>query len=276
MCSPPSSYVISPRNRPGVVETSLALAGTENFRSLAGLPAHGGRRIAEHLLLRSDQLHQLNAEGWATLERLGLKTVCDLRSEVERQRVPNRLPVGIRQLALEVAGDIRAGPRIASVLAEDPSMAGAERMMRQIYASLPGMLAPHLAKLFRLFENGQAPVLIHCAAGKDRTGFTVAVLLHAFGVQREAILADYRRSARRLADLGEARCAEITRAVLQMSGGKPCAEAVINAMLDAREDYLGAAYQRVARDYGSLDSYIERHAGLDAAALTRLRERWLV
>ncbi|WP_313053528.1 tyrosine-protein phosphatase [Pseudomonas lopnurensis] len=254
---------------------SLVLAGTENFRSLAGLPAHGGRRIAEHLLLRSDQLHQLDAEGWATLERLGVKAICDLRSEAERQRVPNRLPAGIRQLALEVAGDIRVGPRISSMLAEDPSVAGAERMMRQIYESLPGMLAPHLGNLFGLFMNDQVPVLIHCAAGKDRTGFTVAVLLHAFGVPRESILADYRRSARRLADLGEVRRAEMSLAVHEMSGGRPCTEAVIDTVLDARDDYMDAAWRRVDRDYGSLDGYLERHAGLDSAAMARLRERWL-
>src|SRR5690606_18118000 len=90
------------------VPMNLQLAGTDNFRSLKGLPAHDGRRIAEHTLLRSDQLHMLAAEGWETLRTLGVKTVCDLRSEGERQRTPNNLPVELEQLALEVTGDMRA------------------------------------------------------------------------------------------------------------------------------------------------------------------------
>lgn len=185
---------------------TLHLSGTDNFRSLIGMPTASGQRIAGHAILRSDQLHQLDENAWLTLKKLGVKTVCDLRSLGERERYPNRLPeYGLRQLILEVIADVRADPGFVEQLAENPSAENAENMMLDIYRRFPAMLAPHLPALFGLFESGDVPVLIHCAAGKDRTGFAVAMLLHGFGVSQADIIADYQRSGRRFADLDPVR-----------------------------------------------------------------------
>lgn len=254
---------------------TLHLSGTDNFRSLKGMPTSSGQWIAEHALLRSDQLHQLDAGAWRTLERLGVKTVCDLRSAGERQRYPNRLPEqGPRQLVLEVIADVRAEPGFVERLAENPSVENAENMMLDIYRRFPSMLAPHLPALFGLFESGDVPVLIHCAAGKDRTGFAVAMLLHAFGVSQADIIDDYRLSGRRFADLDALRQEAMAHGVFRLAK-QPVSELAMDAVLDARPAYLMAAFDAIQRQYGSVNRYLQEHAGLDEDGLRKLRARWL-
>src|SRR5690606_41978689 len=120
-------------------------------------------------------------------------------------------------------------------------LAGAEAMMFEVYRRLPGMLAPHLPKLFGLFETGKVPVLVHCAAGKDRTGFAVAVILHALGVARKVIVADYQLSARRMVDASNVR-RELMSTLVSNMIGKPCpVEAVESIMVDSLA-YLHTAY----------------------------------
>ncbi|WP_110946885.1 tyrosine-protein phosphatase [Pseudomonas bohemica] len=254
---------------------TLRLSGTDNFRSLMGMPTASGQRIAGHAVLRSDQLHQLDESAWLTLKELGVKTVCDLRSLGERERYPNRLPEhGLRQLILEVIADVRADPGFVERLAEDPSAENAENMMLDIYRRFPAMLAPHLAALFGLFESGDVPVLIHCAAGKDRTGFAVAMLLHGLGVSQADILSDYQRSGRRFADLDPVRQEAMAHGVFRLAR-QSVSEAAMDTVLDARPSYLLAAFESIHRQYGSIDEYLQAHAGLDRTALARLRARWL-
>jgi protein-tyrosine phosphatase len=252
------------------------LTGTDNFRSLHGLPAHGGRRITGHAVLRSGQLHELNETDWVVLRTLGVKTVCDLRSDHERQHRPSRLPPddGPQQLSMAIISDVRGDAGFAQMLRERPDAEGGEAMMLAIYRDLPQALAPHLQRLFGLFESGEVPVLIHCAAGKDRTGFAVAVLLHALGASRETIMADYLLSSPGPDAVSNTRREALRELVVNMVG-RPCGDAMIEAILDARAEYLQAAFDSVEQQHGSMDAYIEAHAGLDADALQRLRDRWL-
>lgn len=230
------------------------LSGTSNFRSLAGLPTEDGRRIAGHVVLRSDRLDRLQPADWEVLASLGVKTVCDLRTASERNRFPNSLPEhGMRQIPIELIGDVRSNPELV-----EP----------------PEALAPHLSTLFRLFREDEVPVLVHCVVGKDRTGFTVAVILHALGVADEAVMADYLLSARirETAD-GERRAA--TARIIRRITERDATEEMIDAILDARPEYLRAALDAVNGRYGSMQGYLEARAGLDEEALAELRERWL-
>ncbi|WP_408600715.1 tyrosine-protein phosphatase [Pseudomonas sp. PLMAX] len=258
------------------VQEDLRLQGADNFRSLKGIPSHCGRRIGGDVLLRADQLHGLTAEDWQALQRLGLKTVCDLRSTGERERYPNRMPdSAIHELHLEVIGDVRADPRLALMLAANPVEEGARGMMLEVYRLLPGMLAPRLPALFELFLAGKGSVLIHCTAGKDRTGIAVMLLLHALGVEPEHIMTDYLRSARRFNQLSAERQQAMSHAVSRMVG-QPVSEAAFDAVVDARPEYLNAAYAVIEAQYGGLDRYLQRFSGLSNAGLQALRDTLLV
>ncbi len=253
----------------------LHLPGVDNFRSLAGMPALCGRRIAGHSLLRSDQLHRLTPSSWQVLQRLGLKAVCDLRSAGERECYPSGLAAaGLQHLHLTIGADLRGDSAIAAMLAENPAVEGAQGMMLEVYRRLPGLLAGHMPALFSLFAAPKPSVLIHCAAGKDRTGVAVALVLHALGVEPEQIMADYLRSARRFSQLDALRQEAMHTAVSRMVG-QPVSEAAINIVLDARPEYLNAAYAVLEAEYGGLERYLLRFSGLDSRGLEALRNRLL-
>ncbi|NMF96399.1 tyrosine-protein phosphatase [Aromatoleum toluolicum] len=251
------------------------LSGTSNFRSLAGLPTADGRRIAGHVVLRSDQLDRLKPADWGVLASLGVKTVCDLRTASERNRFPNRLPEhGMRQIPIELVGDVRSNPELVEPLRRRHGAEGAVEMMKQMYRQFPEALAPHLATLFGLFREDEVPVLVHCVVGKDRTGFTVAVILRALGVADEVVMADYLLSARIRQIADEERRAATARIIRRVTE-RDVTDDMVDAILDARPEYLNAALDAVRERYGSMEGYLKARAGLDERALAELRERWL-
>jgi protein-tyrosine phosphatase len=253
------------------------LEGAHNFRSLRGLRMGDGRRIAGHTLLRSDHLGRLTPADWQRLQQLGLKTICDLRGANERRHLPNSVPAGvIRELHFDMTADVRLNPQYlaaARTPGEGSELQRAEAMMLAIYQSLPDALAPHLRALFQLLEQGEAPVLVHCTVGKDRTGFVMAVLLHALGATQDDIVTEYLRTLDSPLLADPARKAGVKRALVHAVGA--CSDEMLDVILDVRPAFLQAALARVVAGWGSLDGYLHQEAGFDRERLLRLRDRYL-
>lgn len=253
----------------------LRLAGATNFRSLGGLPAAGGRRIRPHALMRADRLTGLTHDDWHWLAGTGLATICDLRSAAERAEHPNRVPpqLRLRELHCDVRNDLRADPTLVRLLVDDPTPRGAERVMVEIYRRFPSCMGDTLATVVERLLAGGAPLLVHCSAGKDRTGFVIALLLHALGVPEALIRRDYLASrAWPGADSHRASLAARLGAVI------PPQElpAAVDAVLDVRDAYLDAALGALLAEFGSVKRYLEAAAGVDAARIDRLRNDLLV
>ncbi|MEZ5235220.1 MAG: tyrosine-protein phosphatase [Acidimicrobiales bacterium] len=178
----------------------LELDGTANCRELGGLPLHGGGSTRSGVLLRSDALHDLTDADVALLTGTwGVRHVIDLRAAGERaERGRGRLAAaGVCYSELEVFSDAvlaerRAAHAGAGTLTESDSMADAYRFFLEVGA------AAFVTALARLAEPDGAPAIVHCAAGKDRTGVLVALLLDVAGVRPEAIVEDYAATAHRL------------------------------------------------------------------------------
>lgn len=253
---------------------TIILSATANFRSLGGLPAADGRRIRPHALMRAQRLCSLVDDDWHALGRTGLATVCDLRSTVERAEHPDAIPprLSVREIHCEVRNDLRADATLGTLLAIDPTARGAEQIMIEIYRRFPETMRDTLATITGVLIDGGAPLLVHCSAGKDRTGFVMAMLLHALGVAEAAIRADY------LASQGWPG-AEVHREPLEayLRGGVARNElrAAVDAMLGVRDAYLDAALGSIVEVYGSVDLYLESGVGLDATRRDLLRERLL-
>jgi protein-tyrosine phosphatase len=249
---------------------ALRLAGATNFRSLGGLPAAGGRRIRPHALMRADRLAALTADDWRTLAASGIATICDLRSDAERAEHPNRVPpqLALRELHCDIRNDLRADPALARLLVEDPTARGAERVMIEIYRRFPAYMGGTLATLVDRLIAGGAPLLVHCSAGKDRTGFVVAMLLHALEVPEPLIRQDYLASRTWPG-------ADSHRASLEARLGAFIAPqelpGAVDTVLDVREVYLEAAMDTLRAEFGSVLRYLEAAAGVDATRLDRLR-----
>ena len=128
--------------------------------------------------------------------------------------------------------------------------------------------APHLAPLIDAILAVDGAVLIHCSAGKDRTGFVSAVLLAALGVERAGIMADLASRGRRTE-----RVAEATRRLVRAQVGKISLDA-LEALLDLDEAYLDTSFKAIAEQYGDLASYMQA-AGVGPDKITPLRARLL-
>jgi len=181
----------------------IELDGADNVRDLGGLPLRNGGWTQPGVLVRSDGLDALTeADVRVLVEDLGLRHVIDLRSAGERaDRGRGRLGSSdVVYTELEVIDDTvmdeRRRERFAALEAgSDPSV-----VMAQGYAQLLEMgSAAFSTALERLTEDASGvPALVHCSAGKDRTGVLVALLLDAVGVTREAIVADYAATQARM------------------------------------------------------------------------------
>lgn len=257
---------------------SLLLEGAPNFRDFGGHPTVDGRRVRSGQLYRSELLLGLTPRDLDTLAALDIALVCDLRTPGERARLNNEWPSTkpAQILALDVEAEMSAvqpdrwGKRLA-----DPSFSAekAHEALAENYRRMPGSFARDLRALFQhLTENPGRPILVHCAAGKDRTGFVVAMLLWALGVSRQSILADYLETNRRYSveRLVNARTRFLPDLELT-----PTVHAALRVLASVHQDFLEAALDAVNTEFGSIDAYLEQACALTAQRRDRLHEALL-
>ena len=245
----------------------------DNFRDYGDYASSAGRRVAAGRLFRSG--HHARASD-ADLERLGglgLAAVVDLRRPSERREQPSRRPSGFAAQVIESDVDDGAeAPHITFLRNADLTEESGRRFMIEIYRALP-FEAAHLdlfGRYFRALGEAGGPVLIHCAAGKDRTG-TLAALTHALlGVHRDDMVEDYLLTNAAV-DL-ERRAPGIARQLEAMTGRKASHAAVV-AFLGVDPAFLETALAEIVARHGSVDAYLEQALGVDAALRDRIGER---
>jgi len=193
--------------------TPLSPEGTHNFRDIGGLPAGARGRTRAGVLYRSDALSGLTPRGLEQLAASDIEVVIDFRTDMERQMGPDILPatrpprvVQLGVLEGAMAGMAQEVLRSTST-AHDPE--AASRAIEAALAQIPSLpdlyvsMLQHGASAFadtaRTVAESDGAVLVHCTAGKDRTGVAIALILEAVGVERAAIVEDYASSERNLA-----------------------------------------------------------------------------
>lgn len=164
-------------------EIGTAIAGLPNFRDVGGLPTSDGGRTRFRTLYRSHSPSGLGPEGMAALGALGLRSVLDLRDDVELEQSP---------YGLDDPAILRVG---VQVLGNKPVPADQAGLYVHMIESCGAAFTQAVRAIARV---GSRPVLVHCAVGKDRTGVTVGLALSAAGVTDEAIVTDFLRSNRGL------------------------------------------------------------------------------
>lgn len=254
-------------------DSVLRLSGAPNFRDLGGIRA-GHSRVRRGLVYRSEDLSRLSAADLELARALGVRLIFDLRAESERAVRPSLWPAdpAIERVFADVLVDLRAGHSdLGRLLAEQFDETGARRMMLQTYRMLPAAMLPKLPGLFQRLAAGCLPALVHCTAGKDRTGFICALLLHALGAGYDDIEADY-LATRDCLDLDDLalRSHAMALKVVGLSFSRPMLD-VINGV-DA--GYLAASWSAIDAQYGSVARYLQR-AGVSDEVREALRERLL-
>lgn len=233
------------------LETRLVrLEGAYNFRDLGGYPAADGRRVKRGRLFRSADLSGLTDADLDFLAGLPVRTVIDFRRPSEILEAPDRMPASAAEA---VRLPITAGD--PSLLAA-PDRCTATRWMEDVYRVLARDNQEVFGRFLALLaEAGRSPVLFHCAAGKDRTGFAAMLLLFALGVDRETILTDYLLSNPGLGDRYAGWAAEHPH---------------LQPLVVVAPSYLEAVFAVIDEEFGGPRSYLTRHLYADIEALRRL------
>lgn len=254
----------------------LHLTGGCNFRDLGGYTAAGGRKVRRGLVYRSGVLTYLTAADHRVVAPLGIRTIVDLRREDEIAAEPTAWigPVRIvtSQLAESIASMQRTAPWENSTTADE-----ARTWMIDSYSSMQDWLTQPLRGIFEMLLDDRGPLLFHCAAGKDRTGFCAAIVLGLVGVEEETILYDYALTDTAVDLLAFTRVHRAARMGLT-DGEQPfgkMAPDVRDALMRADPAYLKSALESLTDNYGSIDGYARAALGLGDAEIAAIRQRLL-
>jgi protein-tyrosine phosphatase len=261
----------------------LRLSGVWNLRDVGGLTTPGGATVRTGRFLRSGQLSWLDDAGGKMLQDTGITDVADLRSPHELERYgPDRVPDGIVVHNLpfpDIDGAEGEAPheeayrRVVREGTTDEELPAAEaKFMKQEYRRFARLQGAQRAvqRLISLLGEGK-PVLAHCFAGKDRTGFAVAVVLATLGVDREAIMDDYMRSNDAVPELRDLMLEMLeSRTDISDEARELAQRRLSTNVLGVRREYLSAALETIDEDYGSLDGYL-RAAGVEPRDIEAMR-----
>jgi protein-tyrosine phosphatase len=243
-----------------------------NFRDFGGYDTRDGRRVRWGRLYRSGSLTQLTDPDRSRIGALGIRAVCDLRRLDERSRHPDpEFGPGVTHLCWDEPGE--ASPLRGESFSQSVGGAEARAAMVWMYAQMPVTLVTRVRGMFAgLLQGPGAPMILHCTAGKDRTGFAAALLLSALDVPRSVIFEDYVLTNRavdlrvQLLEAGQAGLGVTVSAEPILALPREAQDAVLAA--DA--DYLGAAFAALEAAYGSVDAYLSTVIGVDDDARGRL------
>lgn len=247
------------------------LHGADNFRDFGGFFGADGRRVRSGMLFRSNKLSVLTPEDCAKLDAMGIAAIFDLRLEGERLADPTCWSREGCEVHTFEPGRKR---RLVDMALEYPlTEDGVLNLMHDFYAKMPHTMGHVFGAIIRRLAEGHLPCIIHCAAGKDRTGVCCALVLAALGVGRDDIVTDYVRTGtyRERFPQGDAdRAKVVTGAITDLRGYPPQAIALIRT---AAASYIEAALDSAEARHGSLEAYLAEGLGLENHVIEALRAR---
>jgi protein-tyrosine phosphatase len=253
----------------------LAFEGIDNFRDYGDYATTAGRTIKPGRLFRSAHHGAATDADLARMAGLGIAHVVDLRRPSERERQPSRRPAAFGAKVIENnEGDQEEAPHVAFLRQTDLTEGEVHAFMLNYYDNAP-FEARHLDLFSRYFQAvaaGDGPVLIHCAAGKDRTGILAALTHHVLGVHDDDVIEDYLLT--NIAARIEARTPMAAEMMRETFGREPSVAAV-RALLGVDAAYLDKAFVAIKAQYGDLDAYLTRAVGLDGDMRDRVRHNLL-
>ncbi|MEU6661411.1 tyrosine-protein phosphatase [Streptomyces sp. NPDC046821] len=252
-----------------------------NLRDLGGTALSDGRVVRSGLALRSGQLDRLDPAADPAFATLGVRTIVDFRTNAERASYPDRVPDGVQVLVADALADkiaqTGAAPAAAQLKAilSDPALAEerlgggrAESLFADTYRALVSTRSARAAYrtlLTELADPDAGPVLFHCTAGKDRTGWGATVVLTLLGAGQETLEAEYLSVN---AAVREAFASLVEGFTAQ--GGDP---EIALALIGVRPSYLRAAQDEVTERYGDFATYVRDGLGVTDEAVERIRQR---
>jgi protein-tyrosine phosphatase len=259
-----------------VSATRIAIPGTTNVRDLGGLPTTTGGRIRKGVLFRSEVLALPGAskayavwddENAEACRALGLQTIVDLRSEAESARTPSawRDATGATVLAFPISegGEGTDTNYMRELLNGTRARFDADDLAAFYCLCLDRRAATFAGAVRVIADAERLPVLVHCSAGKDRTGLLIALVLEVLGVPRESVLEDYT-----LTGALRPNRVEVFAPMLEAAGVSPDDA---RALFETPRAAMETALTYLDRTWGSTENYLADAGGLESAVLQTLR-----
>ncbi|WP_282695906.1 tyrosine-protein phosphatase [Streptomyces sp. CC208A] len=253
------------------------LTEVRNFRDVGGLPTTDGRAVRPGTLFRSGHLAAATESDAAFLSGLGLHTVFDFRNAADAKvEGPDVELPGVRNVNIPLS-DPADGKEFWRMVHEGDlgtlrDLLGEGRAAARMASSYRRMVVERTAEHSRVLHSlaeDSVPALMHCAAGKDRAGLSIAVTLLALDVERGAIEADYVKSG------APHRRYRVRRSSTAPDGTAPEVMELLSPLFDARVEYLRAAFDTIDTTWGSVDTYLTEGLRLAPATRERLKDRLL-
>ncbi|MFS4488503.1 tyrosine-protein phosphatase [Dietzia kunjamensis] len=255
-------------DRDGFVVSDVRLTSVHNFRDVAG-PGYALRpsgSMARGLVYRSTTL-AVGDDDLAVLEKLGVSTVVDLRTGAEIDKQPDVVPAGAEYLPIDVLG----GHTSAATLSAS-GLAGAEEARREMAATYERfVVGDHERRAFGRAVHALAvssgPAIVHCTAGKDRTGWVSALVQLVAGVREEDVIADYLLTQEMSADF-------VSSIRTYVQAELPDKLEAIEVLIGVEEANLRRSLDALAREFGDARRYLVEGAGVEEAAVDELSARF--
>jgi protein-tyrosine phosphatase len=250
------------------------LEGVANFRDIGGYSTGNGHKIKSGVIFRSGELSGLTPSDQKAIAPLNIRYEVDLRTDAERSANPSNWGKKAPELISVSVGTPRDGSTLNATvrrLSEVKDPAEAKKRMQQTTASLAIDGAADIGKVLGELARTNGTALIHCTAGKDRTGVTVAVLMTLLGASREDVTHEYMRSNESVeAQLRRQKAREQAgKDVNGISGVDP---AVLKTMMGTDSSYMESMFREIDAKYGSFDGYTRDGLKLTAAQIAQLRK----
>jgi protein-tyrosine phosphatase len=249
----------------------VALEGAKNFRDFGGYATEDGHHVRWGLFYRADDLGELTDADLTRIRELGIRLVCDFRSNEEKAEHPDRLPAADPPEVLELPIlDDSFSPAAfrEKITSGDLGDLDLRQLLIEGNRLFATRYAPQYALMFeRLQDARNLPAVVHCTAGKDRTGFAAAVVLRTLGVPEETVFEDFLLTNHYTAD-------EIERTlwIIRLASLFRTDPERVRPALGVERAYLEAAFDAIEENYGSFDAYRRGPLGLDDAETAAFRQ----
>ena len=238
----------------------IALEGASNFRDLGGYQGLDGRQLQWRKLYRSAHLAHLTQDDLNQLKALGVSRSADFRGLGESAHLAYDWPQ-LNRHALTVEPTVVQRAQSMIEKGQDLTASDTVELMHDTYRSFVNIYSARFADFFTLLQRNDDPLVFHCTAGKDRTGWAAALLLTALGVDEEQIMDDYLLTN------------QYFKRPAQMYG--QLSEEALDALWRVQPSYLMASVDVVRAQHGSVDRYLSQVLGIDGTARERLAELYL-
>ncbi len=250
----------------------IHLKGAGNFRDIGGLAGEQGRLLKRGLLYRSDDLSALTQKDVARLAQLGLRLVLDLRTPNERSSKLDRLPAlpGLKSRQIPFyrqGGDFRRRDMLGLLLGKARRF-DFQQFILDYYHDIAFNHTAQVGEIFGLISDPEnLPALIHCTAGKDRTGVLAALIQLLVGVPRQAVIEDYLESNH----LSVVRMQALMRSLRWASLFQVRPER-LQPVLEVRREYLEAILDEIQSRYSSVEGYLSQACGVDPNRMENIKQ----